>query len=156
MNEKTEGPKEKGPHGLSGPWQSGASPRAQALRSAASRLPTLTSRPGAGARLGRPGQRCRPQTVPVERPSGLYCHCCCGFPQPFKHTKTILLHRPNRNRTRERSGLKATLFKAAAYITYKAAEETDQQTQQTSSWLVTKGERGWGLNEESGLTQIVL
>lgn len=71
------------------------------------------------------------------------------IPQSFKHIKSLLLHRPNKNRPRERSGLKATLSQAVAYIISKAVEERDQQTQKTSSWLL-KG-KGTGLHEDFGI-----
>ena len=120
MNEKTEGPKVKGPHGLSVRGRAGRpqAPRPSPARPKGSRR-SLAGRGQAQVWEGPDSDAQALQTTdgPVERPSGRCCHCRCGFPQPFKHIKTIWLHRPNRNRTRERSGLKATLFQAMAYIT---------------------------------------
>lgn len=140
----------KGLAGLSGPRQSGASSRAQGPRSAhtAPGCPRASLRQGASAK-GRTAPP--PALQPADGPWRAAFCCCsrcgCGCPQCFKHRKTILLHGPNKNRARERSGLKATPSKPWPTAFKKLLKKrTGGRRKQAHGY-----QRGWGRGYMRGL-----
>lgn len=108
--------------------------------------------PASGRRASAKGRTAPPPALqPADGPWRAAFRCCCrcgcGCPQCFKHRKTILLHGPNKNRARERSGLKATLSKPWPTALKKLLKKrTSGRRKQAHGY-----QRGWGRGYRRGL-----